>query len=201
MLPETYFMTDFELLRKNIEQYIPITDTEFEQFAADFHLRKITKKSFLLREGDICKYEAFVTKGCFRIYYPDEKGDAQILYFAVEGWWATDIDSFTNQRPSTLNIEALEDSEVLLIDKPHKDNLYETLPKVEKMFRIMNQKSLVTFQRRVISSLGKTADKRYLEFIEKYPELEQRLNQQQLAAYLGISHEFLSKIRKKLSGK
>lgn len=201
MLPETYFMTDFELLRKNIEQYIPITDTEFEQFAANFHLRKITKKGFLLREGDICKYEAFVTKGCFRIYYPDEKGDAQILYFAVESWWATDIDSFTNQRPSTLNIEALEDSEVLLIDKPHKDILYETLPKVEKMFRIMNQKSLVTFQRRVISSLGKTADKRYLEFIEKYPELEQRLNQQQLAAYLGISHEFLSKIRKKLSGK
>jgi CRP-like cAMP-binding protein len=194
-------MTGFELLRKNIEQYIRVTDAEFEQFTANFHLKKIKKKTFLLREGDTCKYEAFVTKGCFRIYYSDDKGDAQILYFATETWWATDIDSFTNQRPSTLNIEALEDSEVLLINKPDKDTLYETLPKVEKMFRIMNQKSLVTFQRRVISSLGKTADKRYLEFIEKYPELEQRLNQQQLAAYLGISHEFLSKIRKKLSGK
>lgn len=194
-------MTGFELLRKNIEQYIRITDAEFEQFTANFHLKKIKKKTFLLREGDICKYEAFVTKGCFRIYYSNDQGDAQILYFATETWWATDIDSFTNQRPSTLNIEALEDSEVLLISKPDKDTLYETLPKVEKMFRIMNQKSLVTFQRRVISSLGKTADKRYLEFVEKYPELEQRLNQQQLAAYLGISHEFLSKIRKKLSGK
>ncbi|HEY9259204.1 Crp/Fnr family transcriptional regulator [Chitinophaga sp.] len=194
-------MTDFELLRKNIAQYIPITDTEFEQFTAHFHLKKIKKKEFLLREGDICKYEAFVTKGCFRIYYSNENGDAQILYFATETWWATDIDSFINQRPSTLNIEALEDSEVLVISKLHKDALYETLPKVEKMFRIMNQKSLVTFQRRVISSLGKTADKRYLEFIEKYPELEQRLNQQQLAAYLGISHEFLSKIRKKLSSR
>jgi CRP-like cAMP-binding protein len=194
-------MTGFELLRKNIEQYIQVTDAEFEQFTVNFQLKKIKKKTFLLREGDTCKYEAFVTKGCFRIYYSDDKGDAQILYFATETWWATDIDSFTNQRPSTLNIEALEDSEVLLINKPDKDTLYETLPKVEKMFRIMNQKSLVTFQRRVISSLGKTADKRYLEFIEKYPELEQRLNQQQLAAYLGISHEFLSKIRKKLSGK
>ncbi|MFX1708759.1 Crp/Fnr family transcriptional regulator [Chitinophaga sp. CC14] len=194
-------MTDLELLRNHIEQYIQITDAEFEQFIVNFHHRKIKKKDFLLREGDTCKYEAFVTKGCFRIYYSDEKGDAQILYFAVESWWATDIDSFINQRPSILNIEALEDSEVLLINKPHKDLLYETLPKVEKMFRIMNQKSLVTFQRRVISSLGKTADKRYLEFIEKYPDLEQRLNQQQLAAYLGISHEFLSKIRKKLSGK
>lgn len=194
-------MTDLELLRKNIEQYIQITDTEFEQFTANFHFRKIKKKEFLLQEGDICRYEAFVTKGCFRIYYLDEKGDVQILYFAVESWWATDIDSFINEQPSTLNIEALENSEVLLINKPDKDTLYETLPKVEKMFRIMNQKSLVTFQRRVISSLGKTADKRYLEFVEKYPALEQRLNQQQLAAYLGISHEFLSKIRKKLSGK
>jgi CRP-like cAMP-binding protein len=194
-------MTDLELLRKHVAQYISITDTEFEQFAANFHLKKIAKKTFLLREGDNCKYEAFVTKGCFRIYYSDENGDAQILYFATETWWATDIDSFTHQRPSILNIEALEDSEVLVINKRDKDLLYETLPKVEKMFRIMNQKSLVTFQRRVISSLGKTADKRYLEFIEKYPELEQRLNQQQLAAYLGISHEFLSKIRKKLSHK
>ncbi|MCW3465935.1 Crp/Fnr family transcriptional regulator [Chitinophaga nivalis] len=194
-------MTNLELLRKHIEQYIPITDQEFEQFTTNFHHRKIKKKAFLLREDDICQYEAFVTKGCFRIYYLDEKGYAQILYFAVEGWWATDIDSFTNQRPSILNIEALEDSEVLLINKPHKDILYDTLPKVEKMFRIMNQKSLVTLQRRIISSLGKTADKRYLEFIEKYPDLAQRLNQQQLAAYLGISHEFLSKIRKKLAGK
>jgi CRP-like cAMP-binding protein len=194
-------MIDFELLRKHIEQYIQITDVEFEQFTANFQLRKIKRKGYLLREGEICKYEAFVTKGCFRIYYSDENGDACILYFAVEGWWATDIDSFTNQIPSSLNIEALEDSEVLLINKPHKDCLYESLPKVEKMFRIMNQKSLVTFQRRVISSLGKTADKRYLEFIEKYPALEQRINQQQLAAYLGISHEFLSKIRKKLAGK
>jgi CRP-like cAMP-binding protein len=194
-------MTDLELLRQHIEKYIPITDTEFEQFAANFHHKKIKKKAFLLREGDICKYEAFVTKGCFRIYYLDENGVIQIVYFAVESWWATDIDSFTNQRPSILNIEALEDSEILVITKPDKDTLYETLPKVEKMFRILNQKSLVTFQRRVISSLGKTADKRYLEFVEKYPELEQRLTQQHLAAYLGISHEFLSKIRKKLSGK
>lgn len=194
-------MTDFDLLKQHIGHYIPITDAEFEQFTALFHQRKIKKKDYLLREGEICKYEAFVTKGCFRIYYSDDKGDAQILYFAVESWWATDIDSFTNQRPSLLNIEALEDSEVLLINKADKDTLYETVPTVEKMFRIMNQKSLVTFQRRVISSLGKTADKRYLEFIEKYPALEQRLSQQQLAAYLGISHEFLSKIRKKLSGK
>ncbi|NIG55777.1 Crp/Fnr family transcriptional regulator [Chitinophaga sp. Cy-1792] len=192
-------MIDFELLRQHVAKYIQLSATEFETFITDFHPRKINKKNFLLREGEICKYEAFVTKGCFRIYYLDENGDAQILYFAVETWWATDIDSFIHQRPSILNIEALEDTTVLVISKTDKDKLYEALPKVEKMFRIMNQHSLVTFQRRVISSLGKTAEQRYLEFVEKYPALEQRLTQQQLAAYLGISHEFLSKIRKRLS--
>lgn len=191
-------MSDLNLLRKNIQQYIQITDDEFTQFSLNFVVKKVQRKSFLLREGDICKFEAFVTKGCLRIYYLDEKGTSQTLYFAVEGWWATDIDSFTNQVPSILNIEALEDTEVLMVSNQHKDLLYAALPKVEKMFRIMNQKSVVTLQRRLISSLGKTAESRYLEFIEKYPKLEQRLNQQQMAAYLGISHEFLSKIRKKL---
>ncbi|MFB6456830.1 Crp/Fnr family transcriptional regulator [Chitinophaga sp. Hz27] len=194
-------MTDIALLRQHVAKYIQLSAEEFELFITDFHPKKISRKAFLLREGEICKYEAFVTKGCFRIYYRDEKGDAQILYFAAETWWATDIDSFINQQPSILNIEALEDCEVMAINKADKDKLYEVLPKVEKMFRIMNQKSLVTFQRRVISSLGKSAEMRYLEFIEKYPALEQRLTQQQLAAYLGISHEFLSKIRKRLSRK
>jgi CRP-like cAMP-binding protein len=189
----------FELLRKNIEKHLTISDEDFRQFTAPFYLQKLAKKQFLLREGQICKFEGFVNKGCLRVYYLDEHGLERVLYFAVEGWWVTDIDSFTNNVPSILNIEALEDSEVLLITQPYKQALYEQLPFVEKLFRIMTQKTHVALQRRMISSLGKTADERYLEFIEKYPQLEQRLTQQQVASYLGISHEFLSKIRKKLS--
>ncbi|KFF13656.1 Crp/Fnr family transcriptional regulator [Flavobacterium hydatis] len=188
----------FESLRKNIARHIEITDTEFEIFRGYFHPISIKKRDFLLKEGAICTFEAFVTKGCFRIYYTGESGSEQILYFAIEDWWATDIDSFMNQVPSILTIEALEDCEVLIISKKDKDNLYNQLPIVEKLFRIMNQKTLVAFQRRLISSHGQTADKRYLEFLEKYPSLEQRITQQQIAAYLGISHEFLSKIRKKM---
>jgi CRP-like cAMP-binding protein len=189
----------FELLRKNIEKHIQITDEEFEQFCANFQSRKVKKKDFLLRAGEICRYEGFVTKGCFKVYYLDENGSEQILYFATEDWWATDIDSFTNQVPAILNIEALEDCEVLCINKPDKDILYQQLTKVEKLFRIMNQRTLVSFQRRVISSIGKTAAQRYIGFVEKYPDLEERLTQLQVAAYLGITHEFLNKIRKKLS--
>lgn len=189
----------YQLLRENIEKHIHLTDEEFAQFSAPFYLQKVQKKQMLLREGEICKFEGFVNKGCLRVYYLDEMGFEKVLYFAVEGWWITDIDSFTNQAPSILNIEALEDSEVLLITYPYKAVLYDTLPKVEKLFRIMTQKTHAALQRRMISSLSKTADKRYIEFVTKYPQLEQRLSQQQVAAYLGISHEFLSKIRKKVA--
>ena len=153
----------------------------------------------MLREGEICGFESFVTKGLFRVFHIDQNGFEQILYFAIEDWWITDIDSFTNQRPSQLFIEALEDSEVLLISKKDKELAYETIPAIEKLYRIMTQKTHVALQRRMIDNLSKTADQRYIDFTAKYPTLAQRLSNIQIAAYLGISHEFLSKIRKKIS--
>ena len=152
-----------------------------------------------MREGEVCKFEGFVTKGIFRIYHVDKTGDEHILYFAIENWWITDIDSFTTERPSQLFIDALEDSEVLLISKKDKEFAYANLPKIEKLFRVMTQKTHVALQRRMIDNLSKTADQRYLDFIEKYPQLHQRLSNLQIAAYLGISHEFLSKIRNNIA--
>ncbi|KAB1232300.1 Crp/Fnr family transcriptional regulator [Chryseobacterium viscerum] len=187
-----------DLLLKNINQYIHLSEEDFKQFVKPFEYKKFKKKEMVLKEGDYCLFEGFVLSGCFKIYYLNETGFEQTLYFAVEGWWITDIDSLINHVPSILNIEALEDSEVLMISKKDKDVLYETMPQIEKLFRIMNQKSSVALQRRILSLTGKTADKRYLEFLEKYPGLEQRLTQQQVASYLGITHEFLSKIRKKI---
>ncbi|RQO40383.1 hypothetical protein DBR39_05395 [Chryseobacterium sp. KBW03] len=186
-----------DLLYKNISQYINLSDEDFNRFVKPFEPRTFKKKERVLKEGDYCLFEGFVLSGCFKVYYLNETGFEQTLYFAVEGWWITDIDSLINHVPSILNIEALEDSEVLMISKKDKDILYETMPQIEKLFRIMNQKSSVALQRRILSLTGKTADKRYLEFLEKYPGLEQRLTQQQVASYLGITHEFLSKIRKK----
>lgn len=187
-----------DLLFKNISQYINLPEEDFQKFAKPFERKTFKKKEVVLKEGDYCFFEGFVLNGCFKIYYLNENGLEQTLYFAVEGWWITDIDSLINTVPSILNIEAVEDSEVLMISKKDKEQLYETMPQIEKLFRIMNQKSSVALQRRILSLTGKTADKRYLEFLEKYPGLEQRITQQQVASYLGITHEFLSKIRKKL---
>ncbi|WP_333597655.1 Crp/Fnr family transcriptional regulator [Chryseobacterium flavum] len=189
----------FDLLYKNISRYIDLPEEEFNRFAAPFQLKKFKKKEIVLSEGDYCLFEGFVTKGCFKVYYLNENGFEQTLYFAVKEWWITDIDSLVNHVPAILNIEALEDSEVLMISKRDKDYLYKTIPQIEKLFRIMNQKSSVALQRRILSLTGKTADKRYLEFLRKYPGLEQKLTQQQIASYLGITHEFLSKIRKKIA--
>lgn len=187
------------LLHQNISRYVHLSEEEFDQFSKPFQLKSFKKKETVLKEGDYCLFEGFVLNGCFKIYYLNEDGFEQTLYFAIEGWWITDIDSLLNDVPSILNIEALMDSEVLLISKKDKEALYEAMPQIEKLFRIMNQRSSVALQRRILSLTGKTADKRYLEFLEKYPGLEQNLTQQQVASYLGITHEFLSKVRKRIS--
>ena len=190
-----------ELLKNNICKHISLSDDELTGFCGLFKSKTIRKKSFLLREGEICKFEGFVTKGLFRVFHIDNNGFEQVLYFALENWWITDMDSFTNGKSSNLYIEALEDSEVLLISKKDKEFAYNNIPKIEKLFRVMTQKTHIALQRRMIDNLSKTADQRYIDFITKYPQLLQRLTNLQIAAYLGISHEFLSKIRKKLSNK
>jgi CRP-like cAMP-binding protein len=189
------------LLKQNIHKHISISEKDVDLFCNLFQNKIIKKKSFLLSEGEICRFEGFVTRGLFRVYHIDQNGFEQILYFAVEHWWITDIDSFTNGTPSQLFIEALEDSEVLLISKKDKEFAYINLPAIEKLFRVMTQKTHVALQRRMIDNLSKTADQRYLDLIEKYPQLVQRLSNLQIAAYLGISHEFLSKIRRKIIGR
>jgi len=191
----------YQSLRENIEKHIHLSDEEFTSFTGLFKLKTFDKKEMLLRQGEVCRFEGFVIKGIFRVFHVDLNGNEQVLYFALENWWITDIDSFSNGLPSQLSIEALEDSEVLLISKSDKEYAYAHFPVVEKLFRIMTQKTHVALQRRMIDNLSKTADQRYLDFIAKYPVLYQRLSNRQIAAYLGISHEFLSKIRRKLAGK
>tara|TARA_R110002049_G_scaffold87327_3_gene221402 strand:+ start:1572 stop:2153 length:582 start_codon:yes stop_codon:yes gene_type:complete len=190
-----------ELLTKNILNHITLSKKELESFCSLFNQKEVRKKHFLMQEGEICKFEGFVTKGLFRVYHIDSNGFEQVLYFAQENWWITDIDSFTNEKPSQLYIQALEDSEVLLISKKDKEFAYNNIPKIEKLFRVMTQKTHIALQRRIIDNLSKTADRRYIDFIEKYPNLFQRLTNLQIAAYLGISHEFLSKIRRKIASK
>lgn len=185
----------YNLLKDNISKHLALSDQELDTISTHFSFKEVKKKSFLLRGGKTCRFEGFVLKGCFRVFTIDQKGNEINLYFAVGGWWLMDIDSFTNQTPSDLFIQALEDSQVLLISREEKSKLYESLPVVEKLFRIIFQKALVSWQRRLVRNHSMTAKERYLHFIDAYPSISAKLSNKNLASYLGISHEFLSKIK------
>jgi CRP-like cAMP-binding protein len=155
----------------------------------------------LLQQGEVSRSETFVTEGCLRAYYVNDKGEEHIAQFAVEDWWIGDLYSFLTNTPSTLHIEALEACELLQIDRPGLEDLYLKVPKLERFFRIIIQNAFIASQNRVLSSMSKTADERYQDFIRKYPNIEQRVSQYQVAAYLGVTPEFLSRIRKKFAGR
>lgn len=191
----------FDLIRKNIEKHIQLTDEEFDYFTSLLKHKHLRKKQFLLEEGDVCKYECFVNNGCLRQYYLDEKGQEHIIQFAVTDWWIGDQYSFLTGLPSKNFIDTLEDSDVLLISKKDLDELYNQVPKFERFFRIAFQNSYVALQRRILANLSQTAEERYLDFSNRYPDIEQKVPQHQVASYLGITPESLSRIRKQLTGK
>jgi len=187
-----------DLLKAHILQTIDIDEKQTEDFCRLFIPGKVSKKEMILKEGEVSGFEAFVTKGLFKIYHTDQDAVEHILYFAMDGWWLADIDSFTHQHPSLLNMEAIEQSDILMIRKEEKEYAYTHIPGIEKLFRVMTQRSHVALQRRMIENLSVHSDQRYLNFINKYPLLAQRLTNVHIAAYLGISHEFVSRIRHKV---
>ncbi|APZ47965.1 hypothetical protein BW723_17410 [Polaribacter reichenbachii] len=183
-------------LKQNIQKSVEISKSDLESICQNFKHSIVKKGDFLVTQGKVCKFEGFVNEGCFRIFTIDQKGNENTLYFAVKGWWLMDVDSFMNQTPSALNIQALEDSEILSITKIDKEQLYKTKPIVEKLFRVMSQKALIAWQKRLIQNHTLTAKERYYHFIEKYPKMVSKLTDRQVSSYLGITHEFLSKIKR-----
>ena len=191
----------FELIRKNIAKHIHLTDDEFDYFTSLIKTKRLRKKQFLLEEGEICNHECFVNSGCLRLYYLDDKGQEHIVQFAVLDWWIGDQFSFLTGQPSRYFIDALLESEVLLIEKTKLEELYIKIPKFERFFRIAFQNAFVAIQQRILAKLSDPAEKNYLDFVHRYPEIEQTVPQHQVASYLGITPESLSRIRKQLSGK
>lgn len=189
----------FDLLHKKITSIVPLGEGDFTYFKSLFTLKKFRKKQYFLQEGDVCKYQAFVVKGLLRSYTVDEKGNEHILQFASEGWWVADLSSYLTGEPSSLHIEALEDVELLLISKPLWEQGMREMPSLEHYFRIIIQNHLVATQKRLLQSLAETAGEKYKRFLQTYPDCVQRLPQHQIASYLGITRETLSRVRKQLS--
>lgn len=191
----------FTAIDSFVARYLQLDEEELAFFHGLLKHRVVKKKTFLLQEGQVCDFEAFILKGCIRSYYLDKEGTETILHFAVEDWWVSDLTSFSERTPSNLAIETLEDSELFCIDYPGKSLLFEKVPAFERMFRLLVQRSLGVLQQRFYATVSQTAEERYLQFLDKYPQIVQRVPQHQIARYIGVSPEFLSKIRHSLHRK
>ena len=189
---------NFDLLISNISRHLSLTREEIEFFTSLLRSKSLANGEFLLREGDVCKYESFVVKGCLKTYYLDEMGIEHIIDFFIEEWWADDLYSLLTQTPSKSNIKAIEDTDVLQIGKTDLDLLYQKIPKFERFFRILFQNAYITQRDQINLALSASARERYLLFIKKKPYAEKRFSQKDIAAYLGVTPQFLSTLKKKL---
>jgi CRP-like cAMP-binding protein len=186
-------------LLEYIKQYVDLTEDEKSMLLSTVKLKKFTKGQFVVQNGEVCKYENFVLSGCLRSFYIDNEGQEHIVMFAVENWWTADLGSFITQKPADLNVQCLENSELIQIHYNDLQKLFLKIPKLERFFRIIIQKAFVAAQKRIVNNFSMEAADRYIQFREQYPGIEQRVPQYMIASYLGITKEFLSKIRNKLT--
>jgi len=186
----------FELFKEYISQKTTLTDADYAKIEAVCIYKKLRKRQYLLQEGDVWKYNAFITKGLLRFYSVDENGRENIVSFAKENWWTGDRASLLTGEPSRNNIDAIEDTELILITKTNFDNLCREIPPFNDMVNAIINKSFITSQNRIHSAISFTAEQKYLDFVQKYPDLSLRVPQAMIASYLGITPETLSRVRK-----
>ncbi len=189
------------LLFSSIKKEVFLSGQDEEMITSLLKNKKLRRKQFLLQEGDIQQYAVFVTAGCLRSYSIDKAGFEHILQFAPPGWWIGDMRSYVLQQPGTLYIDAVDDSEMLMLLKSDLDHLYALIPKLERFFRIIAENALATYQHRLLDNLGLSALERYNNFCRLYPSLIQCLPQKQVASYIGVTPEFLSRMLKQASPK
>jgi CRP-like cAMP-binding protein len=189
-------MTDFfEPFILHIQKKVYLDPEEMTLFLAAFEVKKVKKRQYIIQPGFVARHKNYVAKGAVRAYVIGEGGEEHTIQLAIEDWWITDYNSYVYQQPASMFVVALEDSVVLQIDYENEKRLKSSHHKFETIFRIAAERSAAFQQRRIISGLTRTAEERYHDFLERYPEMAQRVPQYVLASYLGMSTEFLSRIR------
>lgn len=188
----------YQKLINYIEAYsgLRINSSEIESIKSTFQPKKLRKRQFLLKSGCVSKYTAFITKGAIRQYCIDDKGNEKIIQLYVENHWADDRASLITQEPSLYNIQAWEDTEMLIISPKDIYDLADQIPAIAQMLRVMDDRHAIALHKRLNSMICGTAEERYLEFANKYPHLVQRFPQHHIASYLGITKETLSRVKR-----
>ncbi|MBP4137958.1 Crp/Fnr family transcriptional regulator [Flavobacterium geliluteum] len=186
----------YQSLRSSIERKITLSDEEWRCIAEKVEFIKLKKNEFLQIQDSNSSYEGFILKGAFKTYILNDNGTESVIFFSFENEWMCDIESFYHQKPTTYNIKAIEDSEILVINKANKTLLFKEVPKLIQFHILMVEKANIAIQQRLLDVLNKTGKERYLDFINKYPHKIKTVNNRNLSSYLGVSHEFLSKIKR-----
>lgn len=187
-----------QALRNHIKSYIPVSNFEFEAIYQVMRREIYKKRESLVRSGGVCEHFYFVLSGCLRTFTTDERGHEHIFHLAFEDWWASDLFSFITGDTAFFSIEALEDTEVLAIHRDDYEVLLSQHPKFERFFRLLMQNAYVASQKRTMDIMSLSAEKRYLQLIQRYPQMEQRVAQHHIASFLGITPEALSRIKRGL---
>ncbi len=189
-----------DLILSNISKHINLDPDQTKYFLSLLNVKELSKKDYLLKEGEPCTTFNYINSGALRAFYRDQADKEATIMFAVRDWWVTDMPCFVNQTPAMVNIEAIEKSSILQLTKTDMDGLYGKIPKFERYFRILMQNAYIREQLRIFQNLSLPAKVRYANFLEKYPNLVQQVTQKNIASYLGITPEFLSTIRKVKKG-
>ena len=189
----------YELFFQKLNENITFSEEEQTIIKNYLTLKKLRKKQYLLQEGDVCKTIAFIEKGALREYNVDDKGNEHILQFAIEGWVISDLYSFMTGESATYNIDAIEDSELVLITKSAQEEILKRVPKYETYSRMQMTGAYMAMQKRITSILSSPIEERYLYFIKLYPNIVQRVPQHMIASYMGLTPETLSRVRRKIA--
>lgn len=189
----------FKPILDDVKGQVQLAEEEQKLFVSKLKMNEINKKEYLLQANTICRQQYFIVKGCVKKYYINEEGIERIFRFATEGQWIGDVSSFWSETPTTFNIIALEDTEFITLEKADLENLLQKISKLERYFRVLGINEQKLQQRRIKQSLSCSAKERYFDFRQDYPDLELRISQKEIASYLGITPQFLSTLRGRLT--
>jgi CRP-like cAMP-binding protein len=182
--------------RKYLTSKAAFTNDELEQMEAGAVVKKLKRREFLLRQGDVCRDMAFVVSGCLRLYRTDEDAQEHIMRFAIENWWITDAESFRTGLPAKGAIDALEDTQLLLWSRENFERLKQEIPAFNALEGTLAGRNLDAQVNRLYTAISYSAEARYEDFVKAFPDFYRRIPLHMIASYLGVSRETLSRIRK-----
>lgn len=189
-------MNDFDQIVKNINRFITLEESEIDVFTSHLKIIRVKRKQQIVQPDFVCKYRTYVLSGALKAYIIDPNdGQEHVIGLAIDDWWISDFTSYINQEPATFFVEAVDDSIIIQLSFENEQKLYELIPKFERFFRLHAQRTASALQKRMLSSISKTAEERFNDLAERYPGFLQKFPQYVIASYLGITTQFLSRIR------